>query len=50
MPSFINKLLFFKEQPRQYILELANIRRKLAFSIIHAPEKLGNFSLLDIAD
>jgi hypothetical protein len=38
--------LFFKEQTggRKYILELTNILRKLAFSNIHAPEKLGNFS------
>ena len=29
---------------REAILELANIFRKLAFSNIHAREKLGNFS------
>jgi hypothetical protein len=29
---------------RKNILKLANIFRKLAFSNIHAPEKLGNFS------
>jgi len=27
------------------ILELTNMRRKLALANIHAPEKLGNFSL-----
>ena len=26
------------------ILELTNMRRKLALADIHAPEKLGNFS------
>jgi hypothetical protein len=33
---------------RKKILGLANIFRKLAFSNIYAPEKLGNFSYITV--